>query len=300
MYGYVRPLKGELKVSEYEAYHQLYCGLCHALKKRGGFFTRFVVNYDFTFLAMLLWRGDKPECERRSCPARLGMKCSCIAENEALITSADYSIILAWWKLEDSIYDSGFFKALVFRLLRPLLRPAYKAAAACRPSFAETVQKQIEALRMLEESHCANLDAVADTFACILRAAAESEKDASRRRILEQLLYHLGRMVYILDAADDLPEDIHSGSYNPLLYRFSLENGKLSEADIESLRQSLRLSQNALASALELLEKGAWSSITENTVFYGLPWTTEAVLCGEWQKIQRRNLHDRRKYERSL
>lgn len=286
MYGYVRPLKGELKVSEYEAYHQLYCGLCHALKKRGGFFARFVVNYDFTFLAMLLWRGDKPVCKRQSCPARLGMKGSCIEENDALLTAADYSIILAWWKLEDSICDSGLCKALLFRMLRPLLRPAYKTAAACRPSFAETVQEQIEALRKLEDEHCGNLDAAADTFACILRAAAEAEPDASRRRILEQLLYHLGRMVYILDAADDLPEDIRSGAYNPLRYRFSLKDGKLSDADTEILRQSLRLSQNALASALELLEKGAWSSVTENTVFYGLPWTTEAVLCGEWRRIQ--------------
>ena len=48
-----------------------------------------------------------------------------------------------------------------------------------------------------------------------------------KRRVLEQLLYHLGRWIYLVDAADDLPEDFASGSYNPLLRRFGLEEGEL-------------------------------------------------------------------------
>ena len=46
MYGYVRPDKGELKVSEYELYRAAYCGLCHALKKRCGFGARMALSYD--------------------------------------------------------------------------------------------------------------------------------------------------------------------------------------------------------------------------------------------------------------
>ena len=55
----------------------------------------------------------------------------------------------------------------------------------------------------------------ADKFAKILAAAASGIEDVKRHRILEQLLYHAGRVVYLLDAMDDLPEDIEKDGYNP-------------------------------------------------------------------------------------
>ncbi|MDR2606325.1 MAG: DUF5685 family protein, partial [Oscillospiraceae bacterium] len=50
----MKPYKPELKMREWETYHAVYCGLCASLKKRYGFAARFAVNYDFTFLIMLL------------------------------------------------------------------------------------------------------------------------------------------------------------------------------------------------------------------------------------------------------
>lgn len=48
------------------------------------------------------------------------------------------------------------------------------------------------------------MDRAADAFAALLAGAAEEEPDPVRRRVLEQLLYHLGRWIYLVDAADDL------------------------------------------------------------------------------------------------
>lgn len=53
MFGYVRIDKGELKVKEYEAYRGIYCSLCRALSKRYGLFSRLILSYDMTFLAMV-------------------------------------------------------------------------------------------------------------------------------------------------------------------------------------------------------------------------------------------------------
>lgn len=53
MFGYIKPVKAELKVKEWEAYQGIYCGLCKQLAKRYGFFARMTLNYDFVFLAML-------------------------------------------------------------------------------------------------------------------------------------------------------------------------------------------------------------------------------------------------------
>ncbi len=60
MFGYVRPLKGDLRVREYESFKAVFCGLCHSLSKNCGFAARFIVNYDLAFMAVLLSGGEKP------------------------------------------------------------------------------------------------------------------------------------------------------------------------------------------------------------------------------------------------
>ena len=54
MFGYVLINKPELKIREFEKYRSYYCGLCHALNDKYGVFGRLTLNYDMTFLVMLL------------------------------------------------------------------------------------------------------------------------------------------------------------------------------------------------------------------------------------------------------
>ena len=54
MFGYVTPLKGELKVKEYELFRAYYCGVCNSIKRDFGNIPRMTLNYDMTFLAILL------------------------------------------------------------------------------------------------------------------------------------------------------------------------------------------------------------------------------------------------------
>ncbi len=288
MYGYVRPLKGELKVSEYEAFHGVYCALCRELSRRGGFFARFVVNYDFTFLAMLLSQAGEIRCEKMRCPARLWRKRDCVCADASLAKAADESIILAWWKLTDAVADSGFAKALVYRMARALLKPAYRKASAARPSFAETVRRCLAELAALEAEKCPSLDAVADTFARILQAAAAEEPEEKRRRALQVLMYQLGRYVYILDAVDDLADDRKTGSYNPLAVRYPAESGHLTDEQVQTVRAILCQTQNSIAAAFVLLDANAWQCILANVIYYGLPWASESVLSGSWNKRNKR------------
>ena len=57
MFGYVRPSDRRLSEPEREAFRAAYCGLCHALGKRYGLVGRMILNYDLTFLAVLLSEG---------------------------------------------------------------------------------------------------------------------------------------------------------------------------------------------------------------------------------------------------
>ena len=286
MYGYVRPLKSELKVREYESFRSVYCGLCHSLREKYGAAARFVVNFDFTFMAMLLSEAEKP-CQRyRRCMASPFRKRCCHCQDPALEAAADYSVILAWYKLRDSVRDDGFWKRLRSRVCMLLLRHAYRRAASLAAGFDACVNENLERLTALEGSDSESLDAAADCFASILRAAAGTDETQPRTRILSQIFYHTGRIVYILDAVDDLPDDLKAGNYNPLVSRFALSDGKLPEEVVHELDQTICLSENTLRAAFALLPENPWTEILRNIIFEGLPWVKALVLQGKWREIR--------------
>ena len=49
----MRPLEGQLRVCELEAYKAVYCGLCRQLGQSFGLPARFTLSYDASFLALL-------------------------------------------------------------------------------------------------------------------------------------------------------------------------------------------------------------------------------------------------------
>ena len=286
MYGYIRPLKSELKVREYESFKSVYCGLCHTLRERYGLAARFVVNFDFTYMAMLLSSADKPCLRYRRCVASPFRRRCCHCQDTALEAAADYSVILAWHKLQDSLHDDGLWKRLRSRLCLLFLRRAYRRAARQARAFDECVRSNLDRLSALERGGTDSLDAAADCFASILRSVAGTEEEAPRTRILSQIFYHTGRIVYILDAADDLPEDLRSGNYNPLVPRFHLTSGQLPDSVKQELDATLCLSENALRAAFALLPESPWTSILKNIIGEGIPWVKALVLQGKWREIR--------------
>ena len=284
MYGYVRPVKGELKISEFERFRAVYCGLCHELARRYGPACRFLVNYDFTFLAMLLADEAAASTCKKRCIAHPVQRVECLSSCQSLEMAADQTVILAYWKLRDGIEDKRFFGALGSRCACLAIQRAYKKAAARQPGFARAARENLEALRRLENERCRSIDEPADRFALILQAVADGVQDEARARALGQLCYHLGRVIYILDAVDDLAEDEKTGNYNPLRYRFHLIEGKLSTEDEQTLRLSMQMSHNAISAAYALLGESPYGGIIENTIYLGLPAATQAVFTGTWKK----------------
>jgi len=252
MFGYVRPSLQRLDRQEQARFRAVYCGLCRTLGERYGQAARFILNYDFAFLAILLWEGPVPEAVSRHCIAHPLTQREYIPGGEALELAADCSVILAWWQLQDAIADERGLHRLKYVAGARVLDGAYARAAAMRPAFDASVREHLADLRELEERRCDSIDRAADSFACLLRDIGREVRDPVKSRILEQLLYHLGRWIYLVDAADDLAEDHASGSYNPLIYRFSLAEGKLTEEARGALVLSLDHSIRLMAAAFEL------------------------------------------------
>lgn len=294
MFGYVRPLRGELKVKEWEHYRAAYCALCAALGRRHGLWAQLSLSYDFTFLTLLLLPAeDRPELTSCRCPAQLWCgKQRCLAPHPALELAADESVILTWWKLRDGVADGTFWKALACRTAGLFLRRAYRRAAQARPDFDATTRACLEELAALEREGCPSLDRPADAFARILRAAAPPTGDGMRDRAMGELLYHVGRWIYLADAWDDLVEDEKTGNYNPILARFS---GQAQEHR-EEVRLTLRHSCNLAGSACALLELGCRQGVVENILYLGLPWVEDQVFRGCWN-TKKRGRRDRRRMD---
>lgn len=281
MYGYIRPLRGELRVADYERYQAAYCGLCHSLQKRYGFLSRFLVSYDLSFLALLL-EDESGSC-RRFCPLHPVRKRRCL-QGRALDAAADCCVVLFWRKLEDELRDSHGIKRLLARLARLLYRRPYRRAREAQPELDAAAERELTRLARLEEEKTASLDAAADCFAQLLAACAELAGTEPQRRILRELLYHVGRSIYILDAVDDFPDDVRQGGYNPLRLRYG---DALDDTAREEIRATLNLSQHVAVSALELMERNGNTPITENILILGLPAVTGLVLSGEWKNKKR-------------
>ena len=285
MFGYVRPVREELKCRDVDLYRAIYCGLCRCMRRRYGLLAPKFLNYDFTFLALLL---EEPEerftpCRGR-CHANPLLKKSMCQTSPALETAADESVVLTWWQLKDKGADSGLWGGLPARALALLLTPAYRKAARRRPEFDRTVRESLEKLSALEAEGCPSMDRAADTFAVLLQSAAPKTGEAARDRALEQLLYHLGRWIYLIDAQDDLEEDRASGNYNAVAARFG------PEGDDGAMERTLDHSLNLMASAAQLADFGCRWPVIENILYLGLPLVQRAVFDGSWRQIQKQKI----------
>ena len=286
MFGYVRPLKGELKVKEFELFHAAYCGLCAALRRRCGLVGRYFVSYDLCFLAMLLCApGLEPEACAARCPASPCRRKKYLRSGPAFDRAADLSVILYWWKLRDAAEDGGVKGRLLFSPLCFLLRGKLKKAAAAEPAFARLCETELRALSEAERSGEPSLDRMADHFASLLRGTV-GEAEEGERRVLEQLLYQLGRFIYILDAFEDYGEDCAAGRYNPLRARYETGGEPLTAAQKEEILVLLRHAAGLVGTAWELKEKNVYEPVLANIVYLGLDNARDLVFAGRGKELK--------------
>ena len=276
MYGYFRPHKPELRVREFERYQAVYCGLCHELSKKYGFCARFMVNYDAASFIILLQDGKEGDrLTQRRCPANPLRKRPSLECGRLSGFFAAASVILFYNKLLDDIRDGGFWERLRARMLRLVCARAFKRAADELPDFAGLVQSELDRLTAIESQNGPG-DHAADCFANIVAGFAAVSAEPDMARIYAQLLYHVGRAIYYIDALDDFEKDASAGLYNPLV-TFELENEAARRAAYDTIGNSI-----AAAEAAEALlpREGEGAGLRVNLISLGLPAALERVING--------------------
>lgn len=274
VFGYLKPYKPELKIYEYEEYKSVYCGLCKYLGKDYGIISRLTLSYDCTLIAMLIMslRNESIEFSKKRCVVNPIKKCNfCFSSGESYHFAGAVSVIMTYYKLEDTISDSGFFKALAARFLKLIFKRSHKKASAAYPEIEKITKNMLSEQLEIEKDKNSRIDRSADPTAkaisslCMLFARDDDEKS-----ILKEFGYYIGRWIYLIDAADDYFDDMKKKSFNPFINHFSdLEN--VSNLEIMNFCNStLNLTVSMAALAFNLLDLTLYKSILENIMNLGL------------------------------
>ena len=274
MFGYIKVHRDELLVREDKAYKSVYCGLCKKMGKDYSFLARFILSYDCTFYAIFLM-SQKYKCtgfERKRCTCNPLKKCTfCTGGDEALSKAAAFSVISAYYKLLDDIEDSGVLKKTFIRIIKPLFSHWRKKASKRYPYIDEATKEMLYSQFKAEKDPECCLDMAAEPTALLLSNILKAEaKDEMQKQIYSQFGYHIGRWIYLIDAADDMEDDKKHGNFNPLLI-----NKDISKEDCKFI-----LSQ-CLAQAFDaynLLDIVDFKGILDNIMLKGLPLMQESVL----------------------
>lgn len=212
MFGYVFVNKPELKIREFEEYRAYYCGLCRSLGRNYGQFARLTLNYDMTFLVMLLTSLYEPEIctECRRCAVHGFAK-----QNEKTSTvndyAADMNMLLAYFKCIDDWKDERKISRLLFSKM--LKRKLSKRSIPDEKSAV--IRKWLDEICALEKQENADLEELAAAFGNIM-AEVFRMKDDMWSENLSKCGFYLGRYIYVLDAYDDIEKDRKKGNFNPL------------------------------------------------------------------------------------
>lgn len=285
MLGYVTCEKAELKMKDYECYSGYYCGICKSIGARYGQIPRGLLSYDAAFAALLLASlyepGEDYRVSRNHCIAHPVMK-KTVVEEKAVDYGADIMLLLAYYKAEDDVRDEGGAKARA--VMTALKRPMVKLQKT-HPALCDIIGEQVRIQSELEARHCPSVDEAADPTGRMLAAILTGDRhhEEAEERILLRLGYQMGRWVYLIDAADDLPEDIEEGNYNPFLERFGYEDTMDKEEFAKSIRDHV---ERILVSCLSDMSRSAGllaikrhNDIINNVLYLGLLRQTDKVLA---------------------
>ena len=289
MFGYVKVYQPELKMGEFEQYRGIYCSLCRNLGKRYGFVAQMTLNYDMTFLAVLYLAlsEDCPGFHHGRCPYNPLKKRTCCGHTQALDFCADVAMLLNYYKTADTIADERFLKRLFAKLLLPIMRRNRRRAATRLPDIDALMESEMKTQRELEQACTASVDQAAEPTAHILSAVCQAIlPDETQKQALSRLGYCLGRWIYLIDAADDLEQDIQTCSYNAL----ALSNGltTLDKEKLDETKRSALFSLNAslaeCRAAYDQLFIRRFDGILRNVWEWGIPTVQKQVISGEKRK----------------
>lgn len=282
MFGYIRTRSGDLKVREDTYYHAAYCGLCRTHGRCTGQCSRCFLSYDFTFLSIVrsVLVGEEPKPEMYRCLLHPAKKRLMLEPTPSSEQTARAAAILNAYKNLDDLRDERGSKRFRAMLVRPFLTGGRRRAEKREPELAALIRDGITEMSRLEKEKIASVDVYAEVFGRIIGGVLSHGLEESAKRIGQSIGFHLGKWVYILDAADDFEQDVKRGRFNPFVLLYGEDS--LSEEHKIEIRTALLAELMAAENGFDLLifprEDDERRGIIRNMIYLGMPDTAERIL----------------------
>jgi len=159
MFGYININQEGLSVENKKAYQAYYCGLCRKLKENCGIKGQMLLNYDMTFLVVLLtglYELPKEEIDF-TCGIHPTKKQKAYV-TEATGYAADINIILSYQNFEDDLRDD---RSYAKRAIVKMFEKDYERIFQTYPRQVKAIEEFRTNLDKAKKSNECNLDFVA-------------------------------------------------------------------------------------------------------------------------------------------
>ena len=109
MFGYVKTDNPNMFVKDTVLYRSMYCGLCKGIGRTCGQRARFALNYDLTFLSVLMHNilDIDVDIKKQHCIIHWFGKKPVAVPDELTDRIGALNIILAYYKLNDDVIDNN-------------------------------------------------------------------------------------------------------------------------------------------------------------------------------------------------
>jgi len=274
LFGFITANADAMNDDQRARYRAWYCGLCKSLSQQHGTASRLTLNYDMTFLVMLLSSVYKTEPQSGSerCAAH-PLKKHDYRLNEFSTYAADMNVLLVYHNLMDDWQDDRSVKSLAGA---KVYKNAARRAADKYPRQSQAILDGLNALAAAESSCELNPDVPADAFGSIM-SALFALRDDEHAAALGDFGSALGRFIYIMDACVDFESDVRHMRYNPLT--------AMTRADFEP---TLTMLAAECTAAFEQLAITSDRDIMENILYSGM-WSRFRSEQSEMKKKKRKN-----------
>ncbi len=260
MFGLVNASVEELTQEEKVRYGAVYCGICREIKVSDGQVCRMGLQYDMAFLALLLMSLYEPEGSGgdRACVLHPIKKRPWIT-NEYVRYAARMNVALAAYKARDDWQDD---KRMSAKVLGSMFGRNLADIAAQYPRQCAGMEQCLRELNELEKANCANPDEPANCFGRLMAELMVYSEDMWSDW-LRKLGFHLGRFIYLADAAIDYDRDRKQKKYNPFLAMGAGE-------DYDRWEQYLVLAMAGCTDAYERLPLVQDKHLLDNILYSGV------------------------------
>ena len=263
MFGYININQKIMMEEDKKAYRAYYCGLCRRLKSSCGAKGQMLLNYDMTFLVVLLTGLYELDNEVSEITCALHpTKRKTLWINEATNYAADMNVILAYHNLIDDWKDDKSYSKKAFA---KILDKDYARIVQNYPRQAAAIEEYMKKTEETERRGEKNLDAVAGLSGEMLGEVFCWREDEWARE-LRTLGFYMGKFIYLMDAYEDYDADMQKGAYNPLILQM-----KERDEDMDTfIRLLLTSMMSECAKSFERLPILLHADILRNVLYSGV------------------------------